>query len=57
MGPAFAGTAAFVTSRRRCHGDLHLRNVCLFEGKPTLFDCLEFSDELASIDVLYSRFC
>ena len=38
---------------RRCHGDLHLRNVCLFEGKPTLFDCLEFSDELASIDVLY----
>src|SRR5271165_3819446 len=37
---------------RRCHGDLHLRNVCLFEGKPTLFDCLEFSDELASVDVL-----
>ena len=37
---------------RRCHGDLHLRNVCLFEGRPTLFDCLEFSDELASIDVL-----
>jgi hypothetical protein len=38
---------------RRCHGDLHLRNVCLFEGKPTLFDCLEFSDEFASVDVLY----
>ena len=38
---------------RRCHGDLHLRNVCLFQGKPTLFDCLEFSDELASVDVLY----
>ena len=38
---------------RRGHGDLHLRNVCLFEGKPTLFDCLEFSDELASVDVLY----
>jgi uncharacterized protein len=38
---------------RRCHGDLHLRNVCLFEGKPTLFDCLEFSDELATVDVLY----
>ena len=38
---------------RRCHGDLHLRNVCLFEDRPTLFDCLEFSDELASIDVLY----
>jgi predicted kinase len=38
---------------RRCHGDLHLRNVCLLEGKPTLFDCLEFSDELASVDILY----
>jgi aminoglycoside phosphotransferase family enzyme/predicted kinase len=38
---------------RRCHGDLHLRNICLLDGKPTLFDCLEFSDALASIDVLY----
>jgi aminoglycoside phosphotransferase family enzyme/predicted kinase len=38
---------------RRCHGDLHLRNICLVEGKPLLFDCVEFSEELASIDVLY----
>src|SRR6516165_924091 len=38
---------------RRCHGDLHLRNICLFDDKPTLFDCLEFSEALASIDVLY----
>src|SRR5262249_27087914 len=38
---------------RRCHGDLHLRNVCLLEGRPVLFDCIEFSDELANIDVLY----
>jgi predicted kinase len=38
---------------RRCHGDLHLRNVCLFEGRPTLFDCIEFSDALSCIDVLY----
>jgi aminoglycoside phosphotransferase family enzyme/predicted kinase len=38
---------------RRCHGDLHLRNICLLDRKPTLFDCLEFSDALASIDVLY----
>jgi aminoglycoside phosphotransferase family enzyme/adenylate kinase family enzyme len=38
---------------RRCHGDLHLRNICLFEGEPTLFDCIEFSEALASIDVLY----
>ena len=38
---------------RRVHGDLHLRNICLYDGKPLLFDCLEFSDALASIDVLY----
>ena len=38
---------------RHCHGDLHLRNICLLDGKPTLFDCLEFSEDLASIDVLY----
>lgn len=38
---------------RRCHGDLHLRNICLVDGKPTLFDPIEFSDELAVIDVLY----
>jgi uncharacterized protein len=38
---------------RRCHGDLHLRNICLLDGKPTLFDCLEFDDALASTDVLY----
>jgi len=38
---------------RRCHGDLHLRNICLYEGRPTLFDCVEFSDAIACIDVLY----
>jgi len=38
---------------RRCHGDLHLRNICVFQDKPMLFDCLEFSEELATIDVLY----
>jgi uncharacterized protein len=38
---------------RRCHGDLHLRNICLFEGTPTLFDCIEFSDEIACIDTLF----
>jgi len=30
-----------------------MRNICLLDGVPTPFDCLEFSDELASIDVLY----
>jgi aminoglycoside phosphotransferase family enzyme/predicted kinase len=38
---------------RRCHGDLHLRNICRLDGKPLLFDCIEFSDAFASIDVLY----
>ena len=40
-------------SIRRCHGDLHLRNICLYQGRPTLFDCLEFDERLATIDVLY----
>jgi predicted kinase len=38
---------------RRCHGDLHLANVCMFEGELTPFDAIEFNDELANIDVLY----
>jgi aminoglycoside phosphotransferase family enzyme/predicted kinase len=38
---------------RRCHGDLHLRNICLFDARPTPFDCIEFSDALACIDVFY----
>src|SRR5206468_2052362 len=38
---------------RRVHGDLHLRNICLIDGSPVLFDCIEFADDIASIDVLY----
>ncbi|MGO4570830.1 AAA family ATPase [Microvirga sp. 2TAF3] len=38
---------------RRCHGDLILRNICLIDSLPTLFDCLEFNEDLATIDVLY----
>ncbi|MAY63220.1 MAG: aminoglycoside phosphotransferase [Rhizobiales bacterium] len=38
---------------RRCHGDLHLRNICLIDGEPVLFDCIEFNDAIATIDVLY----
>jgi uncharacterized protein len=38
---------------RRCHGDLHLGNICLFQGRPTPFDCIEFSDDISRIDVLY----
>ena len=38
---------------RRGHGDLRLANICLFEGRPTLFDCIEFSEEIACADVLH----
>ena len=38
---------------RQCHGDLHLRNIVLLDRQPTLFDAIEFSDELACTDVLY----
>ena len=36
---------------RECHGDLHLGNITLIEGKVTLFDCIEFNPELRWIDV------
>jgi aminoglycoside phosphotransferase family enzyme/predicted kinase len=38
---------------RRCHGDLHLGNLCLWNGKPIAFDALEFDEDLATIDVGY----
>jgi uncharacterized protein len=38
---------------RRCHGDLHLGNLCLWRGVPTPFDALEFDEALASIDTGY----
>jgi aminoglycoside phosphotransferase family enzyme/predicted kinase len=38
---------------RECHGDLHLRNICLLEGVPTIFDGVEFNDDISCIDVLY----
>jgi aminoglycoside phosphotransferase family enzyme/predicted kinase len=38
---------------RHCHGDLHLRNIVEIDGKPVLFDAIEFDDQLATIDVLY----
>jgi aminoglycoside phosphotransferase family enzyme/predicted kinase len=38
---------------RRCHGDLHLANILIENGKPVLFDCIEFSDLLSDIDIQY----
>lgn len=38
---------------KRCHGDLHLNNICLIGGKPVLFDAVEFNKQFSCIDVLY----
>ncbi len=38
---------------RRAHGDLHLGNLCLWQGRPVPFDALEFDERLASIDLGY----
>ncbi len=37
---------------RECHGDLHLGNIALIEGRATPFDALEFNPSLRWIDVL-----
>jgi aminoglycoside phosphotransferase family enzyme/predicted kinase len=36
---------------RECHGDLHLRNLVLLDGRIVPFDCLEFNARLRWIDV------
>jgi uncharacterized protein len=38
---------------RRCHGDLHLRNIVLVNGEPVLFDAIEFDEAIATSDILY----
>ena len=38
---------------RRAHGDLHLRNIVLIDGRPVLYDALEFDEMLGTCDVLY----
>jgi len=38
---------------RRCHADLHLANIVLWDDQPTPFDGIEFNDTLCWIDVLY----
>jgi aminoglycoside phosphotransferase family enzyme len=37
---------------RECHGDLHLGNVTVIDGRSTVFDGIEFSDDFRWIDVL-----
>ena len=36
---------------RECHGDLHLGNIALINGKMTVFDGIEFNPELRWIDL------
>lgn len=56
---ALADIAALLDRRRKtgfvraCHGDLHLNNICIVEGKPVLFDAIEFNDAFSDIDVFY----
>lgn len=38
---------------RHCHGDLHLANIVLLDDRPVLFDCIEFNDAFAQVDLLY----
>jgi uncharacterized protein len=56
---AFAAVRGLLLQRgargrvRRCHGDLHLRNIALLDRGPILFDAIEFSESIATTDVLY----
>jgi aminoglycoside phosphotransferase family enzyme/predicted kinase len=36
---------------RECHGDLHLANLVLLDGRPVAFDAIEFNADLRWIDV------
>ncbi|QCG94193.1 hypothetical protein E6C67_09675 [Azospirillum sp. TSA2s] len=58
-GAALDRLAPLLEARRRDgfvrhgHGDLHLRNIVLLDGEPTLFDAIEFDEVLAVADVFY----
>ncbi len=36
---------------RECHGDMHLGNIALVDGRVTIFDAIEFNDALRWIDI------
>ena len=56
---AFRDVAPLLTRRsaegrvRRCHGDLHLKNLVMIEGRPVAFDALEFDERLGTCDIFY----
>ena len=37
---------------RECHGDMHLRNIALWQDEIIVFDCIEFNENLYWIDVM-----
>lgn len=37
---------------RHCHGDMHLNNIVLIDGKPLVFDCIEFNEDFVWTDVM-----
>ena len=51
--PPLAARAAEQGLIRRGHGDLHLGNIALIDGRPVPFDAIEFDPLIASGDVLY----
>ena len=38
---------------RRCHGDLHLANIVMWQGRPVAYDAIEFDEAIATVDTLY----
>ena len=38
---------------RECHGDVHLKNICLYQDQIQIFDCIEFNEPFRNSDVLY----
>lgn len=52
LAPVVARRAA-QGSVRRCHGDLHLRNIATIDGRPIPFDAIEFDDRISCIDTLF----
>ncbi|MGD1898642.1 MAG: hypothetical protein ACFB16_17015 [Phormidesmis sp.] len=38
---------------RACHGDLHLGNICEWEGSILLFDCIEFNEPFRFVDTMF----
>jgi aminoglycoside phosphotransferase family enzyme/predicted kinase len=38
---------------RECHGDVHLKNICLYQDQIQIFDCIEFNEPFRNSDVMY----